>query len=72
VRRLTGRLDGEHLIPRPSFFQLGKVRKARACGDLWHLIVYEDVEILVRQRQFVMGRACPGYLKDHELMLPYQ
>ncbi len=42
VALLAG-LNGEHLIARPSFFQLDNVRKARARGEPWHLIVHEDV-----------------------------
>jgi hypothetical protein len=34
---------GQRLIPRPSFFQLDNLRKARARGEPWHLIVHEDV-----------------------------
>ena len=44
VALLAG-LRGEHLIPRPSFFQLDNIRKARARGEPWHLIVHEDVLI---------------------------
>jgi modification methylase len=44
VALLAG-LRGQHLIPRPSFFQLDNVRKARAGGEPWHLIVHEDVLI---------------------------
>jgi modification methylase len=36
-------LRGQWLIPRPSFFQLDNIRKARARGEPWHLIVHEDV-----------------------------
>jgi modification methylase len=42
VALLAG-LRGQHLVPRPSFFQLDNVRKARARGEPWHLIVHEDV-----------------------------
>ncbi len=49
VALLAG-LDGEHLVPRPSFFQLGNVRKARARGEPWHLIVHEDVLIFQAMR----------------------
>ena len=42
VALLAG-LRGQQLIPRPSFFQLDNVRKARARGEPWHLIVHEDV-----------------------------
>jgi hypothetical protein len=44
VALLAG-LDGEQLVARPSFFQLDNVRKARARGESWHLIVHEDVLI---------------------------
>ena len=44
VALLAG-LRGEQLIPRPSFFQLDNLRKARARGEPWHLIVHEDVLI---------------------------
>jgi hypothetical protein len=42
---LLAGLDGEQLVARPSFFQLDNVRKARARGESWHLIVHEDVLI---------------------------
>jgi len=44
VALLAG-LRGQRLIPRPSFFQLDHIRKARARGEPWHLIVHEDVLI---------------------------
>jgi len=44
VALLAG-LRGQQLVPRPSFFQLDNVRKARARGEPWHLIVHEDVLI---------------------------
>jgi len=44
VALLAG-LRGQQLIPRPSFFQLDNIRKARARGEPWHLIVHEDVLI---------------------------
>jgi modification methylase len=40
---LLGGLRGGKLIPRPSFFQLDNIRKARARGEPWQLIVHEDV-----------------------------
>ena len=40
---LLAGLRGQRLIPRPSFFQLDNIRKARARGEPWHLIVHEDV-----------------------------
>ena len=45
VALLAG-LRGGRLVPRPSFFQLDNVRKARRRGEPWHLIVHEDVLIL--------------------------
>ncbi len=42
VALLAG-IRGGQLIPRPSFFQLDNVRKARARGEPWHLIIHEDV-----------------------------
>ena len=42
VALLAG-LRGQQLIARPSFFQLDNIRKARARGEPWHLIVHEDV-----------------------------
>ena len=45
VALLAG-LDGENLVPRPSFFQLDNTRKARAAGKPWHLIVHEDILVL--------------------------
>jgi modification methylase len=42
VALLAG-LRGQRLVARPSFFQLDNVRKARARGEPWHLIVHEDV-----------------------------
>jgi modification methylase len=44
VALLAG-LRGGRLIPRPSFFQLENIRKARRRGEPWHLIVHEDVLI---------------------------
>ena len=44
VALLAG-LRGGRLIPRPSFFQLDNLRKARRRGEPWHLIVHEDVLI---------------------------
>lgn len=42
VALLAG-LRGGKLIPRPSFFQLENIRKARRRGEPWHLIVHEDL-----------------------------
>ncbi|MGH3657902.1 MAG: site-specific DNA-methyltransferase, partial [Micromonosporaceae bacterium] len=47
---LAGVRDG-HLAPRPSFFQLHAVRKARRAGTPMHLIVHEDVLVLAKQRK---------------------
>jgi modification methylase len=47
VALLAG-LRGEHLIPRPSFFQLDNIRKARARGEPWDIIVHEDVLVFQR------------------------
>jgi modification methylase len=44
VALLAG-LRGGQMIPRPSFFQLDNIRKARRRGQPWHLIVHEDVLI---------------------------
>src|SRR6266487_5352149 len=44
VALLAG-LRGGQLIPRPSFFQLDNIRKARRRGQPWHLMVHEDVLI---------------------------
>jgi hypothetical protein len=53
VALLAG-LRGSRLVPRPSFFQLDNIRKARARGEPWHLIVHEDVLI------FRMPAKCPS------------
>jgi hypothetical protein len=67
VALLAG-LRGQRLIPRPSFFQLDNVRKARARGEPWHLIVHEDVLVFrspvllaasARPRQSQPRRAAP-------------
>ncbi len=44
VALLAG-LRGGRLIARPSFFQLDNLRRARAKGEPWHLIVHEDMLI---------------------------
>jgi SAM-dependent methyltransferase len=44
IALLAGLRDGR-LVPRPSFFQLDNVRKARRRGEPWSLIVHEDVLI---------------------------
>ncbi len=47
VALLVG-LRGERLVPRPSFFQLDMVRKARARGLPLRIIAHEDVLVLRR------------------------
>jgi hypothetical protein len=49
VALLAG-LGGDHLVARPSFFQLDNVRKARVRGEPWHLIVHEDLVVLEARR----------------------
>jgi SAM-dependent methyltransferase len=44
VALLAG-LREDHLVARPSFFQLDNTRKARRRGEPWSLIVHEDVLI---------------------------
>jgi modification methylase len=65
VALLAG-LRGQQLIPRPSFFQLDNVRKARARGEPWHLIVHEDVLVFTNPG-FPGGsrelKRRPGYLR---------
>jgi modification methylase len=58
VALLAG-LDGDHLVARPSFFQLDNVRKARARGEPWHLIVHEDLVVLEARR--AAGRPESGF-----------
>ena len=41
-------LRGERLVPRPSFFQLDRVRKARARGLPLRIIAHEDVLVFQR------------------------
>ena len=41
-------LRGERLVPRPSFFQLDRVRKARARGLPLRIIAHEDVLVFRR------------------------
>ena len=53
VALLAG-LRGDHLVPRPSFFQLDHIRKARARGEPWHLIAQEDV-LIFRAASFPGG-----------------
>jgi modification methylase len=42
-------LRGGRLVPRPSFFQLDRIRKARARGLPLRIIAHEDV-LVFRQR----------------------
>ena len=49
VALLAGLRSGR-LIARPSFFQLDNLRRARAKGEPWHLIVHEDVLIFRNPR----------------------
>jgi hypothetical protein len=58
VALLAG-LRGGKLIPRPSFFQLDNIRKARRRGEPWHLIVHEDVRIF-RNPPFPGGSGNPN------------
>jgi SAM-dependent methyltransferase len=55
VALLAG-LRGGKLIPRPSFFQLDNIRKARRRGEPWHLIVHEDV--LIFRAPVFPGSSC--------------
>jgi modification methylase len=48
VALLAAVRDG-HLVPRPSFFQLQQVRKARAAGIPMHLIAHEDVLVFTKE-----------------------
>jgi modification methylase len=45
---LLAAVRGGRLVPRPSFFQLRQVRRARTAGVPLHLIVHEDVLVLAR------------------------
>jgi hypothetical protein len=47
VALLVG-LNGDRLVGRPSFFQLDRVRKARARGLPLRIIAHEDVLVLRR------------------------
>jgi modification methylase len=47
VALLVG-LRGDHLVGRPSFFQLDRVRKARQRGLPLRIIAHEDVLVLRR------------------------
>ena len=60
VALLAGLRD-DHLIPRPSFFQLDNTRKARRRGEPWSLIVHEDLLIFRSaglSRQFARTQGC--------------
>jgi tRNA G10 N-methylase Trm11 len=50
-------LRGDRLVPRPSFFQLDRVRKARARGLPLRIIAHEDVLVFRRP-------ATPTYAPD--------
>ena len=54
VALLAGLRSGR-LIARPSFFQLDNLRRARAKGEPWHLIVHEDV-LIFRNPAFPAAR----------------
>jgi len=43
---LLAALRGGRLVPRPSFFQLQQIRRARTAGIPLHLIAHEDVLVL--------------------------
>jgi SAM-dependent methyltransferase len=51
-------LRGERLVPRPSFFQLDRVRKARARGLPLRIIAHEDV-LVFRRPQTSAGSSEP-------------
>jgi hypothetical protein len=46
---LLAAVRGGRLVPRPSFFQLQQIRRARAAGVPLHLIAHEDVLVLVSE-----------------------
>nr|WP_091251064.1 DNA methyltransferase [Micromonospora matsumotoense] len=46
---LLAAVRDDHLVARPSFFQLQQVRKARAAGMPMHLIAHEDVLIFTKR-----------------------
>jgi hypothetical protein len=65
VALLAG-LRGGKLIARPSFFQLDNLRRARAKGQPWHLIVHEDV-LIFRNPPYPGSPAAgaqPAHLRD--------
>jgi modification methylase len=59
VALLAG-IRGGQLIPRPSFFQLDNVRKARARDEPWHLIIHEDVLIFRSLKNPLSSRELKG------------
>jgi modification methylase len=71
VALLAG-LDGDHLVARPSFFQLDNTRKARARGEPWHLIVHEDLCVFTKPylgssleaRRAQLDRAVPAEARE--------
>jgi hypothetical protein len=58
VRRAARRAARPAPDPPSSFFQLDNVRKARARGEPWHLIVHEDV-LIFRAPGKPLGSALP-------------
>jgi hypothetical protein len=74
VALLAG-LRGGRLIARPSFFQLDNLRRARAKGQPWHLIVHEDVLIFRNPGCFPAGarpQAGHGAQQQHVRPVPGQ
>jgi modification methylase len=55
---LAGLRGDDDIVPRPSFFQLDNIRKGRARGEPWHLIVHEDV-LIFRAPAFPVGSGKP-------------
>ena len=49
---VLGRLDGERVIDRASFFQRSTVAKGRRAGAPWHLIAHEDVLLFSPVRSY--------------------
>jgi SAM-dependent methyltransferase len=64
VALLAG-LGGDHLVARPSFFQLDNTRKTRARGEPWHLIVHEDV--LAFRAPLSSGSPKPAQLETRQI-----
>jgi hypothetical protein len=52
-------LRGDRLVPRPSFFQLDRVRKARVRGLPLRIIAHEDVLVFRRGGSFAAARERP-------------